>query len=147
PGPRGTKNKGWSSSACTHPNSRLRKTSTTCERPQRRETSRIPSPSTTTAPSGVGADWANLKSPETYVGRHKAEHFASPGGVAVNRTRAYAVPPRLRLNQWALSGDWTVKTEAGAEHRRRTDRPPVSCARSPPHHGATRPPRRCFFSG
>jgi len=53
-----------------------------------------------------------LKSPETYVGRHKAEHFASPGGVAVNRTRAYAVPPRLRLNQWALSGDWTVKTEA-----------------------------------
>ena len=55
PGPRGTKNKGWSSSACTHQNSRLRQTSTTCERPQRREASRIPLPSTTTARSGVGS--------------------------------------------------------------------------------------------
>ena len=36
----------------------------------------------------------------------------SPGGAAVNMRRAYAVPPRLRLNQWALSGEWTLKTEA-----------------------------------
>jgi Thioredoxin like C-terminal domain len=60
----------------------------------------------------VGADWGSLKSPETYIGHQKAENFVSPGGAAVNMRRAYAVPPRLRLNQWALSGDWTLKTEA-----------------------------------
>ena len=60
----------------------------------------------------VGADWGSLKSPETYVGHHKAENFVSPGGAAVNTRHVYAVPPRLRLNQWALSGEWTVKAEA-----------------------------------
>jgi len=60
----------------------------------------------------VGADWNSLKSPETYVGHDKAEKFASPGGAAVNTGHLYAVPPRLRRNQWALSGDWTVKAEA-----------------------------------
>jgi thiol-disulfide isomerase/thioredoxin len=56
----------------------------------------------------VGADWNSLKSPETYVGHHKAENFASPGGAAVNTRHLYAVPPRLRLNQWPLSGEWSV---------------------------------------
>jgi thiol-disulfide isomerase/thioredoxin len=60
----------------------------------------------------VGADWSNLKSPETYVGHQKAENFASPGGAAVNSRHLYAVPPRLRLNQWALSGQWTLQGEA-----------------------------------
>ena len=60
----------------------------------------------------VGADWRSLKSPETYIGHQKAENFVSPGGATANRRRAYSVPPRLRLNQWALSGEWTVKTEA-----------------------------------
>ena len=60
----------------------------------------------------VGADWASLKSPETYVGHHKAEKFASPGGATVNTRQRYVVPPRLRRNQWALSGEWTVKPEA-----------------------------------
>jgi hypothetical protein len=60
----------------------------------------------------VDADWRSLKSPETYVGHHKAEKFASPGGAAVNTRHLYAVPPRLRLNQWALSGEWTLKAEA-----------------------------------
>src|SRR5437762_5055650 len=32
----------------------------------------------------VSADWASLKSPETYVGHGKAELFASPGGAMVN---------------------------------------------------------------
>jgi thiol-disulfide isomerase/thioredoxin len=60
----------------------------------------------------VGADWSTLKSPETYVGNQKAENFASPGRAAVDTRHVYAVPPRLRLNQWALSGEWTLKTEA-----------------------------------
>jgi thiol-disulfide isomerase/thioredoxin len=60
----------------------------------------------------VGADWASLKSPETYVGHHKAAHFASPGGAAMNSPQTYRLPEHLRLNQWALSGEWTVKAEA-----------------------------------
>jgi hypothetical protein len=55
-----------------------------------------------------------LKTPETYVGHQKAENFASPGSAVVNTRRTYAVPPRLRLNQWALSGEWTLKAEAAA---------------------------------
>jgi thiol-disulfide isomerase/thioredoxin len=60
----------------------------------------------------MGADWDSLKSPETYVGHQKAENFASPGGAAVNTRHHYALPPRLRLNQWALSGEWSVNAEA-----------------------------------
>jgi hypothetical protein len=60
----------------------------------------------------VGADWGSLKSPETYVGHGKAEMFASPGGAMVNIRHHYAFPPRLHLNQWALSGEWSVKAEA-----------------------------------
>ena len=60
----------------------------------------------------VDADWGNLKSPETYIGRQKAERFASPAGAELNTTQTYSLPARLRLNQWALSGQWTVKGEA-----------------------------------
>ena len=57
------------------------------------------------------ADWANLRSPETYLGRGRAEKFASPGGLA-NRRKLYSAPERLQLNTWALAGDWTVEDEA-----------------------------------
>jgi hypothetical protein len=40
-----------------------------------------------------------------------AENFASPGGAAVNTRHVYGVPVRLRLNEWALSGEWTLKPE------------------------------------
>jgi thiol-disulfide isomerase/thioredoxin len=60
----------------------------------------------------VGADWRNLRSPETYIGHQKAEHFASPGGAAVNVLQTYQLPHQLRLNQWALAGPWTITSEA-----------------------------------
>jgi hypothetical protein len=41
-----------------------------------------------------------------------SESFASPGGAALDQPRIYELPAQLRLNQWALSGDWTVKNEA-----------------------------------
>jgi hypothetical protein len=56
----------------------------------------------------VQADWQNLKSPENYVGHDRTENFVAPGGTSVGKPRAYTVPQRLNLNQWALSGDWTV---------------------------------------
>jgi thiol-disulfide isomerase/thioredoxin len=54
------------------------------------------------------ADWEHLRSGEAYVGYLRAEGFASPGGVDRDRQREYALPDALRLNQWALFGDWTV---------------------------------------
>jgi thiol-disulfide isomerase/thioredoxin len=64
--------------------------------------------------SGVEApaDWDNLKSPENYVGHERTENFVSPGVVEPDRPRAYAVPARLGLNQWALSGEWTISKQA-----------------------------------
>ncbi len=57
----------------------------------------------------VGADWANLRSPETYLGSEQTENFASPGGTGLGERRVYAVPSRLVLNHWALAGDWTMQ--------------------------------------
>ncbi|OLC77564.1 MAG: hypothetical protein AUH83_04415 [Deltaproteobacteria bacterium 13_1_40CM_4_68_19] len=58
------------------------------------------------------ADWADLKSPENYLGHERTENFVSPGGAAVDKHRVYAAPARVKLNDWALSGDWTVKKDA-----------------------------------
>jgi thiol-disulfide isomerase/thioredoxin len=56
----------------------------------------------------VQADWANLETPETYVGYDQAGNFASPGGAKREQARTYETPGSLRLNHWALNGDWTV---------------------------------------
>jgi thiol-disulfide isomerase/thioredoxin len=58
------------------------------------------------------ADWSNLETPETYLGYEQAQNFASPGGADLDEPRTYGVPDGLRLNQWALSGDWTVERGA-----------------------------------
>ena len=60
----------------------------------------------------AAADWANLKSPETYVGYDRAQNFASRGGADLDRRRVYAAPERLALNQWALAGEWTMRRQA-----------------------------------
>jgi len=63
------------------------------------------------------ADWGSLQSPENYVGSARTEHFASPGGAVLDKPHVYAAPARLRLNQWALSGDWTVGKQATVLNR------------------------------
>ena len=64
---------------------------------------------------GVGveaeADWDHLRTPETYLGHGRSEHFASPDGAALNRRRAYELPERLSVNHWALAGEWTIRPE------------------------------------
>jgi len=60
------------------------------------------------------ADWATLKSPENYTGYQRTENFASPGGAVLGRRHAYTAPAELRLNHWALSGDWTMEEQAAA---------------------------------
>jgi cytochrome c biogenesis protein CcdA/thiol-disulfide isomerase/thioredoxin len=63
--------------------------------------------------SGVqaAADEAQDRSPETYLGFARAENFRSPGGFAQEQPQRYRVPADLSLNQWALSGTWTVGAE------------------------------------
>jgi Thioredoxin like C-terminal domain len=63
------------------------------------------------------ADWTNLESPETYLGYEQTQNFASPGGAEFDEPRTYAAPDSLKLNHWALSGDWTVERRASVLNR------------------------------
>lgn len=60
----------------------------------------------------AAADVENLKSGENYVGNERTENFASPGGARLDRRHSYTYPTRLGLNQWAVSGEWTVQPQA-----------------------------------
>lgn len=53
------------------------------------------------------ADWTNLRSPENYVGRERTQNFAPS-----RRGSCYVVPARLKLNHWALAGDWAINKRA-----------------------------------
>ena len=73
----------------------------------------IASDSTPLATGGVEAA-ADLKvdlSGDTYIGYLRAAGFSSAGGFARDRSRAYSLPPALRLNEWALAGSWDVDPE------------------------------------
>jgi cytochrome c biogenesis protein CcdA/thiol-disulfide isomerase/thioredoxin len=56
-------------------------------------------------------DMQNVRSSETYIGYHRAEHFASTQPITQDSPQAYAPRPRLTLNQWALNGKWKVGPE------------------------------------
>jgi thiol-disulfide isomerase/thioredoxin len=58
------------------------------------------------------ADWGALRSPENYTGYERTENFASPGGILPGKPHLYTAPAELRLNHWALSGDWTMGEQA-----------------------------------
>jgi thiol-disulfide isomerase/thioredoxin len=68
------------------------------------------------APSTTGAeeaaDLVNLESPETYLDYRRTQNFVSPGGAVADLRHVYVSPRTLKLNQWALSGDWTMGREA-----------------------------------
>jgi cytochrome c biogenesis protein CcdA/thiol-disulfide isomerase/thioredoxin len=55
-------------------------------------------------------DMNNVGSLETYVGYDRAENFISPGGAVQDARYVYAAATP-RLNEWALSGDWTIGKE------------------------------------
>jgi thiol-disulfide isomerase/thioredoxin len=67
-------------------------------------------------PSLVGVeaapDWENLQSPENFLGYDRTQGFASPGGGVADQLKLYTAPSKLKLNQWALSGEWTMKEES-----------------------------------
>jgi hypothetical protein len=59
----------------------------------------------------AAADWDHLRTPETYLGYWRSGQFASPQRPALDDSRAYALPEGLRLNHWALAGEWTIGAE------------------------------------
>ena len=65
--------------------------------------------------SGVEAapDMGDVQSEETYIGYARAERFASVGGPVKDAPHAYT-HRALKLNDWALSGKWTVIPEHAA---------------------------------
>lgn len=64
--------------------------------------------------SGVeaAADLSTLGSPENYLGYERTLDFMSPEGPVADRRHQYTVPSQLRLNEWALSGLWTMGRES-----------------------------------
>ncbi len=60
----------------------------------------------------LAADWGSLNSVETYVGYERTQNFASLGGILPDQPRSYELPTRMSLNDWGLSGGWTVKSQA-----------------------------------
>jgi thiol-disulfide isomerase/thioredoxin len=78
------------------------------------------------------ADWSNLKSPETYLGWERADRRDEDSS-------------RLRLNHWALSGDWTEQpqgvalTEGGGGIAFRFHARDVNLVMGPPERGTSVP--------
>ncbi|MBN9047173.1 MAG: cytochrome c biogenesis protein DipZ [Rhizobiales bacterium] len=58
----------------------------------------------------AASDTNDMESPETYIGYERAENFISDGGTVLDAAHAYSVGTP-ELNQWGLSGQWTVHGE------------------------------------
>jgi thiol-disulfide isomerase/thioredoxin len=54
----------------------------------------------------AAADVNDIRSPETYIGYARAEHFVSSGGIKRDAEQLYTEPAHLRLNDWGLAGKW-----------------------------------------
>jgi hypothetical protein len=79
----------------------------------------VPNDLVSVAPAGLEAqaDWASLRSPETYLGYEQARGFASAGDAVLDQTHNYVAPDRLNLNHWALAGAWTLERRASVLDR------------------------------
>ena len=65
----------------------------------------------------AASDSDNVLSPETYIGYSRAENFVSSGGAVKDGSHIYAAG-RPQLNQWGLSGDWTIGEERARLNRK-----------------------------
>ncbi|MET0748125.1 MAG: cytochrome c biogenesis protein DipZ [Rhizobium sp.] len=57
----------------------------------------------------AASDESDVRSPETYVGWQRAENFVGTGGMNDKPFAYTAATPRL--NEWGLTGNWTVGSE------------------------------------
>jgi thiol-disulfide isomerase/thioredoxin len=75
-----------------------------------KEANAKPMPASAVSVHGQGvqaaADMNDVRSPETYIGYARAEHFASPGGIKQDAEHLYIEPAHPRLNEWGLAGSW-----------------------------------------
>jgi thiol-disulfide isomerase/thioredoxin len=62
----------------------------------------------------VAADWADVESAENFLGFERTLNFASANGAPFDKPHFFSAPAPLSLNQWALSGNWTLGKEAVA---------------------------------
>ncbi|WP_382304292.1 redoxin domain-containing protein [Herbiconiux sp. UC225_62] len=60
----------------------------------------------------VAADWATLRSPETYLGYGQSSGSLSEDAAFYNRPHLYSGADRLGRNAWSLTGEWTVARHA-----------------------------------
>jgi hypothetical protein len=64
---------------------------------------------------GTGAEaqsnFAEIGSPETYIGYYRADRFASPGGLIHDQPKTYEAAP-LKLNQWSFEGRWVDQRQS-----------------------------------
>jgi cytochrome c biogenesis protein CcdA/thiol-disulfide isomerase/thioredoxin len=58
----------------------------------------------------AAADSPDVKSPETYIGYDRGDRFVSPGGVVQDTSHTYAAG-EPQLNDWSLTGKWTIANE------------------------------------
>lgn len=58
----------------------------------------------------LGADLSNIRSSETYIGYQRAANFASNESLSADAARTYTIA-EPSLNEWGLSGTWTVGAE------------------------------------
>jgi cytochrome c biogenesis protein CcdA/thiol-disulfide isomerase/thioredoxin len=65
----------------------------------------------------AASDTNNVRSPETYIGYARAEKFVSAGGAVKGRAHVYAAG-KPQLNEWSLSGDWTIGEERAYLNRK-----------------------------
>jgi hypothetical protein len=63
------------------------------------------------------ADWANLRTPETYLGFARARNFVSPNPVAAGQLLTFTAPTGMALNSWALAGVWSIQRESVVSHQ------------------------------
>jgi cytochrome c biogenesis protein CcdA/thiol-disulfide isomerase/thioredoxin len=74
-------------------------------------------PSTLVTANGKGIEAApddkQVKSPETYIGYERAQHFQGAGVLVKDHPTTYSATPTSQLNQWGLGGVWTVSGEKG----------------------------------
>ena len=67
------------------------------------------------AESGISATAVDTpKLPETYLGYARQAHFASPETLQRDVVMRYSTPATLKVDQWALSGKWSISAKAAA---------------------------------
>ena len=60
----------------------------------------------------AAADWPHLRSNENYLGFDRTERFSSSGGFHEDKPHAYKSPGELKLNHWALEGEWAARKQS-----------------------------------